>query len=148
MEDEAMRQSHFIIQCLKQLPEVKFARPVVTKLADNVYQVDVDVVNEKNFPTASDRSVILKRYTPDVIEASVKGGTLVDPGTKTIEEQPARSGYVKAASLAGEKLEFRAKGNSTTTVRYTVTTTNPANTTLTLKLKSIAGNESITVKLK
>lgn len=149
MEDEAMRQSRFILQCMKQLPEVRIANPVVKKIANNLYQVEVDIVNDKTYPTASDRSVLLKRYTPDVLEASVKGGTLVEPGnTKVTEETALRAGYIKPANVAGKSMEFRTRGNSTTTFRYTVATTNPGSASLTLNLKSIGGNENLTVKLQ
>lgn len=151
MEDEAQRQSRLIIQYLKQLPELKLTNPVVKKLGNNLYQVEVDVVNEKMYPTASDRSILIKRYNPDVIEATVKGGTLVEPGeTKAPDEGNGyyRANYIKPAYVAGKTCEFRAKGNSISTFRYTITTTNPGSTSLTLNLKSIGGKGNITVKLQ
>lgn len=148
MEDEAIRQSRLIIQYLKQLPALELSNPVVKKIGNNLYEVEVDVVNERNYPTASDRSMLLKRYTPDVIEATIKGGTLVETSVKPVDDTGYSRSYIKSAVLAGKKVEFRAKGNSITTFRYTVMTSNPSNTQLTLNLKSIAGKGSMTVKLK
>ena len=151
IEEEASRQSQFVLHCIEELPQLAFGDYTVKKLGNNLYQVEVDVLNEKIFPTASDRSVLLNRYTPDVITASVSSGTIVEPGeVKPAEEETGwyRTQYIKPATAAGSKAEFRTKGNSNSTFRYTILTNNPASTTLNLSMNSLmGGKDAIKIKL-
>lgn len=145
MEDEAMRQSRLVLHVMKQFPELKLKNAVVKKAGNNLYQVEVDVVNERFMPTASDRLVLMKKHTPDVLKATVSGGTLVEPA----QGGQTTRGYEKAATAAGQKTEFRTRGSSTTTFRYTIVTTNPKGTTLNLDLSSLTGgNDHLKVTLQ
>lgn len=137
MEDEAMRQSRLVLHVMKQFPELKLKNAVVKKAGNNLYQVEVDVVNDRFMPTASDRLVLMKKHTPDVLKATVNGGTLVEPA----QGGQTTRGYEKSATAAGQKVEFRTRGNSVTTFRYTIVTTNPKGTTLNLDLSSLTGGK-------
>lgn len=137
MEDEAMRQSRLVLHVMKQFPELKLKNAVVKKAGNNLYQVEVDVVNDRFMPTASDRLVLMKKHTPDVLKATVNGGTLVEPA----QGGQTTRGYEKSATAAGQKVEFRTRGNSVTTFRYTIVTTNPKGTTLNLDLNSLTGGK-------
>ncbi|MDR1555551.1 MAG: hypothetical protein LBS88_00790, partial [Tannerellaceae bacterium] len=79
IEQEAEKQALYVMYCIDQLPRLNFGNYAVKKIANNLYEVEVEVVNDKVFPTASDRSVILKRYTPDKIQASVSSGSIIRP---------------------------------------------------------------------
>lgn len=151
IEEEASKQCMFVLHCINQLPQLRFTTHTTKKIGTNLYQVEVNVTNDKVYPTASDRSVLLKRYTPDKILASVSSGSLVEPGKseKTAEETGwFRTNYIKPALAAGKEVEFRMKGQSTETFRYTIATTNPAGTTLSLSLVSPnGGKDKIQIKL-
>lgn len=151
IEEEASKQCMFVLHCINQLPQLRFTTHTARKIGDNLYQVEVNVTNDKVYPTASDRSVLLNRYTPDKIVAAVSSGTLVEPGKseKAAEETGwFRTNYIKPALAAGKEVAFRMKGQSTETFRYTITTTNPAATTLNLSLLSPnGGKDKIQIKL-
>ena len=152
IEQEADKQCRFMLHCLTQLPKLSFVNYSVKKLSDNLYQVEVEVENPNMYPTASDRSLLLKRYTPDVINASVSSNcTIINPVAQTPAERSAsgmRSSYIKEATVAGEKVEFRMRGNSKQTFRYTILGNNPSSATLSLSLKSfMGGTDKIEIKL-
>jgi hypothetical protein len=147
IEQEADRQCMYVMYCIEQLPRLAFGNYSVARVADNVYQVEVEVVNDKVFPTASDRSVLLNRYTPDKITAKVSSGALVEPaGVKKTEDEPRnryyRTQYRKEAVAAGGETEFRTKGNSVEVFRYTVLTSNPSSAVLDLSLSSANGGKA------
>ena len=124
IEMEAEKNARFVMYCADQFPEVKIDDITVKALAGNIYQVDVTVENESEYPTASDRSVQLKRYTPDVLSFGGSDNiTLVETSGKDINEG-RRSYYRRSGSetetqlSAGEKTEFRLKGMEKRTIRY------------------------------
>lgn len=154
IEQEAEKQCMYVLHCLDELPKLNFGNYAVKKVSDNLYEVEIEVVNDKMFPTASDRSFLLKRYTPDKIEAVVSlGCTLVEPPVlddkeKKVENTPlwGRTKYLKETTSAGKSVEFRTKGNSKEVFRYTILTKNSSSATLDLSLKSANGG-SDTIKI-
>lgn len=153
MEDEAEKQCLFVVHCIDQLPMLTFGNYTVKKLTKDLYEVEVEVINDKIFPTASDRSIQLRRYTPDCLKATLSSGTIIEPvksatTTETTSSIPSfyRSGYRREATAAGASVNFRAKGNSTQLFRYTVlsSATNP---TLDLNIESANGGKA-TLKIK
>lgn len=152
IEDEAARQCMFVLHCINQLPQLKFTTHTVRQVAPNLYQVEVNVTNDKIYPTASDRSVLLNRYTPDKITATLSSGTLVEPGKSEKPEEETgwfRANYIKPATAAGKEVTFRMQGQSTETFRYTIATSNPKGTTLRLSLNSAnGGKDEVTIQLQ
>jgi hypothetical protein len=151
IEQEAERQCLYVMYCIEQLPQLAFKNYSVKKIGSDLYEVEVEVVNDKAYPTASDRSVLLKRYTPDRIKATVSSGTIVNPVSNGADNAPAtpsyyRTQYRKDAITAGEIVEFRAKGSATQVFRYTVLSSNP-NATLDLILDSANGGKA-NIKIK
>jgi hypothetical protein len=146
IEQEAEKQALYVLYCIDQLPRLTFGNYAAKKIAANLYEVEVEVVNDKVFPTASDRSVALKRYTPDRIQASISRGSIINPIEQeattgnTLPNIFGRSLYQKEATPAGDKVEFRAKGNSTQVFRYRVLTPN-ADAVLELSLISANGGK-------
>ena len=110
------------------------------------------MTNDKIYPTASDRSVLLNRYTPDKITATLSSGTLVEPGKSEKPEEETgwfRANYIKPATAAGKEVTFRMQGQSTETFRYTIATSNPKGTTLRLSLNSAnGGKDEVTIQLQ
>ncbi|MDR1919747.1 MAG: hypothetical protein LBQ65_08900 [Tannerellaceae bacterium] len=152
IEQEAEKHALYVMYCIEQLPQLSFGNYAVKKVANNLYEVEVEVVNDKVFPTASDRSVLLGRYTPDQIKATVSSGSIVPVLEPKKSEEPrmeifGRSLYRKEATPAGESVEFRAKGGTTQVFRYTVLSAN-ANAVLDLSLSSATGGkDGLKIKL-
>jgi len=124
IEMEAEKNARFVMYCADQFPEVKIDDIRVKALAGNIYQVDVTVENDSEYPTASDRSVQLKRYSPDVLKFDGSDNiTLVETSGKDINEG-RRSYYRRSGSetetqlSAGKVTEFRLKGMEKRTIRY------------------------------
>ena len=116
IEKEAEKNAMYMLRCLEQLPRLSFANYSVKKMSNNLYQVEVEIENANYYPTASDRSVLLDRYTPDVISAKVSSGDTIANPTKenTSNSSPfmMRNTYLESITPAGEVVEFRMKGSS------------------------------------
>ncbi|MDR3194238.1 MAG: hypothetical protein LBT76_02960 [Tannerella sp.] len=148
IEEEAMKNSLFVVHCLEEFPHPRFGHYRVTSRGNNLYQVDVELVNDYMFPTISDRAMQIGRCTLDRIEATVSAGEVLDPVA------PAQSGggggesggmggrfsytFGKETVKAGKKTEFRTKARSTQTFTYTILSANPS-ATLELSYTSLTG---------
>ena len=146
IEQEADKHCMYVMYCIEQLPKLAFGNYSVKKTGNNLYEIEVEVVNDKLFPTASDRSVVMKRYTPDRITARVSSGSVINPvdnntGNASPTSTYYRTHYRKDATPAGEQVTFRARGNSTQVFRYTVLSGN-SNATLNLSLESANGGKA------
>ncbi|MDR0757599.1 MAG: hypothetical protein LBF85_07130 [Tannerella sp.] len=153
IEQEAEKHCMYVVYCIEQLPRLSFGSHSVKKIADSLYEIEVEVVNDRLFPTASDRSVLMKRHTPDRLKATVSSGAVINPVDNRQATAAAaaptsyyRTQYRKEATPAGETVEFRAKGNATQVFRYTVLSSNP-DATLDLSLDSALGGKA-TVRIK
>lgn len=128
VEMEAEKNARFVMYCASQFPSVKIDDISVNAITGNIYRIDVTVENEKVYPTASDRSVQLERYTPDVLKLSGSGNiTIVETSGKELDEGRRRSWYFRGSDpspeiqlSSGEKTEFRLKGKEKKIIRYFV----------------------------
>ena len=74
IETEALRNANFVMYAASQFPKVEFGEVKVTPATDDLYWVEVEVKNDKAYPTSSDRAVALKRAVMDKITVSGGGG--------------------------------------------------------------------------
>jgi hypothetical protein len=151
MEEEAMKNCLFVVHCLEELPKPRFGNYQVTSRGGNLYQVDVEIINDRMFPTISDRSMQIGRYTSDRIEAKVSSGEILDPVSKEKADVAAPAGgamgggrnyyaFGKTTTKAGKETEFRTKARSVQTFTYTILSTNPS-ATLELSYTSLTGGK-------
>jgi hypothetical protein len=128
IEMEAEKNARFVMYCAGQFPSVKIDDIKVKAITSNIYQVDVRVENESEYPTASDRSVQLKRYTPDVLSIEASDNiTLVETSGSDLDSDGRRRRFsyfrnqepqIETQLSAGEKTEFRLKGKEKRVIRY------------------------------
>lgn len=113
IELEALRNANFVMYAASQFPKVEFGEIKVTPATDDLYWVEVEVKNDKAYPTSSDRAVALRRAVMDKITVAAAGGceivavpkarTSVDPWNRTAPSDVVASGGS----------EFRLKGHET-----------------------------------
>jgi hypothetical protein len=113
IETEALRNANFVLYAASQFPGIDLGEVKVTPATGDLFWVEVEVRNDKAYPTSSDRAVALKRAVMDRITASAGGGA-------EIVEVPAASTAVdpwnRAAQsevVAAKGTEFRLKGHET-----------------------------------
>jgi len=113
IETEALRNANFVLYAASQFPKIDLGEVKVTPATGDLYWVEVEVKNDKAYPTSSDRAVALKRAVMDRITASAGGGA-------EIVEVPAASTAIdpwnRAAQsevVAAKGTEFRLKGHET-----------------------------------
>lgn len=124
IEMEAEKNARFVLYCVSQFPKVKIDDIEIKALNDNIYQVDVIVENENVYPTASDRSIQLDRYTPDVLTYRGSSNiTLVGTSGGEVNDgyYYRRSSSLPATQFSeGENTEFRLKGKEKRIIRYII----------------------------
>jgi len=127
VEMEAEKNARFVMYCVSQFPKVSIDDIKVEALTGDIYRVDVVVENESEYPTSSDRSVQLDRYTPDQLTIKSSGNiTLVETSGKEIDEgrrrwYNRRTGNNPEKQLSsGEETKFRLEGKEKRIIRYFV----------------------------
>ena len=113
IETEALRNANFVMYAASQFPKVEFGKVEVTPATGDLYWVEVEVKNDKVYPTSSDRAVALKRAVMDKITAA--GGGSVEivevPAAPTAVDAWNRAAQAEVVTAKGA--EFRLKGHET-----------------------------------
>jgi hypothetical protein len=110
MEEEALRNTQFVLYCASQFPRVKIGDIKTVPATDDLCWVEVVVKNDRVYPTSSDRAVELKRDVKDLIKVRASDNiTIVDiPEAKTLVDPLNPEAWSEAVSKKGA--EFRLKG--------------------------------------
>jgi len=110
MEEEALRNTQFVLYCVSQFPRVKIGDVKTVPATDDLCWVEVVVKNDRVYPTSSDRAVELKRDVKDVINVKASDNiTIVDiPEAKTLVDPLNPEAWSEVVSTKGA--EFRLKG--------------------------------------
>ncbi len=113
IEQETFKNAQYVLYCASQFPKVEIDEVTVTPATQNLYWVEVAVKNDRIYPTASDRSVQLKRAVKDKLTLGTsnnisivdipKGSTIVDPLNNTASSEAMTKGSA----------EFQLKGKQT-----------------------------------
>lgn len=115
IEMEAMKNAQFVMYCASQFPKVEIDDMSVTPVTDELYWVEVEVKNDRVYPTSSDRAIQLKRDVKDTISVRTsKNLSVVDiPGESTTVDQTDKLGV--SQPITKKPAEFRLKGKETKT---------------------------------
>jgi len=123
IEMEAEKNSNFVLYCASQFPRVEIGDVTFTRESGNLYWVDVEVKNERVYPTSSDRANQLGLATPDKLSVRTAGNVrLVEIPEGRTQIDPSNPGG--AVTAVGERThEFRLRGQDSQTFRYLVAVT-------------------------
>ncbi len=125
LEEETHRNNAFVLFHAHHLPRLRFEAPVVKKVADRLWRLEVPVLNERAIPTVTARAQLNKLHRPDV--ATVEGGRVVasgvveDPWLDKVTLQahrPERLMVPGVDGLSTRILFFLVEGDGEVTVRY------------------------------
>jgi len=113
IETEALRNANFVMYAASQFPKLEFGEIKVTPATDDLYWVEVEVKNDKAYPTSSDRAVALRRAVMDRITVGAAGGCeiVAIPKAQTAVDPWNRAAPSEVVSSGGS--EFRLKGHET-----------------------------------
>lgn len=111
METEAQRNANFALHCASQFPKVEISEVKVRPATGELYWLEVTVKNDRAYPTSSDRSVILKRSTPDLITAAGSGNTtfIEIPRGRVAPDPLNRTAQVEAIGRQGTEFRLKAR---------------------------------------
>ncbi len=113
MEEEALRNTQFVLYCASQFPRVKIDEIKTVPATDDLCWVEVVVKNDRIYPTSSDRAVVLKRDVKDVISVKASDSiTVVDiPEAKTIVDPLNPAARSEVVSKKGAEFRLKGKGS-------------------------------------
>ncbi|MFC2118368.1 M14 family metallopeptidase [Bacteroidota bacterium] len=120
IEQEAEKNALFVMYCASQFPKVEIEKISIIPATQDLFWVDVNVKNDKTYPTSSDMSVKLKRTVKDKLSLNTsKNISLIDvpDGNITIDPLNYRS---RANIKSGKSTEFRLNGKQNLKFRYLV----------------------------
>jgi hypothetical protein len=120
MEEEALRNTQFVLYSASQFPKVEIDRVEVKPATDNLLWVEVTVKNGSVYPTSSDRTVQMRRDVKDKLTISTsdnmkqlevsEGQTILDSTNPADRMQTPK----------GKTAEFRLAGKSSQKFAYLV----------------------------
>jgi hypothetical protein len=120
MEEEALRNTQFILYSASQFPKVEIDTVEVRPATDDLLWVEVSVKNGSLYPTSSDRTVQMRRDVKDKLTINTSGNvkqlevpegqTILDPTNPTDRMQTPK----------GKTAEFRLAGKSSQKFAYLV----------------------------
>jgi hypothetical protein len=120
MEEEALRNTHFVLYCVSQFPKVEIDDIKITPLTADLFWIDVRLKNERAYPTSSDRAVQLGRAVMDklIFNCSPNISLIELPAALSALDLADRTSLVPVAK--GKEVEFRLKGHDSLTYRYLI----------------------------
>lgn len=113
IEMEALKNAQFVMYCASQFPKVEVDEVTITPATHNLYWVEVAVKNDRVYPTASDRSIELKRAVKDKITLNSSNNislVKIPEGTTAVDPRHYRMEY---EAITEKGTEFRLKGKQT-----------------------------------
>lgn len=113
IEQEALKNTHFVLYCASQLPRVEIKEVDVEPVTQDLYWIKVTVVNDRVYPTSSDRAVQLKRAVKDKITYRHSGNIKplkMSGGTAVLDFQNPQARFT---IIPPQGAEFRLKGKDT-----------------------------------
>ena len=120
IEIEAQKNSDFVLFSAGQFPEIEFESVEVTPETGNLYWVDVELKNEKIYPTVSDREIQLGTAVMDRLHfRSSDNVELVPIGAEETTIDPVNRAD-RRPGVGETPHEFRVEGQSSRTFRYLV----------------------------
>lgn len=120
MEEEALRNTHFVLYCVSQFPRVEIDEIKITPATADLFWIDITVKNDRAYPTSSDRAVQLGKAVKDklIFSCSPNISLIELPAALSALDIANRGSFIPIAK--GKEVEFRLKGHDSLTYRYLI----------------------------
>lgn len=110
IEMEAYKNAQFVLYCASQFPKVEFESVKVVPAAKDLYWVEATILNDRIYPTASDRAIALKRAAKDKLLFKTSDNvTALDIPQKETQLDPVNL-KPKSTVIPKKGATFRLKG--------------------------------------
>ena len=120
IESEAMRNALFVLYCASQFPKVEVGDITVAPATGDLCWVDVEVRNDRVYPTFSDRDLALRNAVMDRLTFNSSNGvSLVETPAGTVQIDPLNNA-TRARMADGATTELRLLGSDSQSFRYLV----------------------------
>ncbi len=120
MEEEALRNTLFVLYCTSQFPKVEIEKVTVIPATGDLFWLDVVVKNDRVYPTSSDMAVQLKLDAKDRLGFAASSNiSLVETPSGSTRLDPFNQ-QSTATVLGSQPAEFRLKGKDSKRFRSLV----------------------------
>jgi hypothetical protein len=120
IEMEAQKNADFVMWCASQFPRVEVEEMVVKPGEGDLYWVDVTVVNDRVYPTYSDRERELGTQVEDKISFNSSGNVRMVPIPQGMTQIDPVNPATRAMAVGESPHEFGLRGQDSETFRYLV----------------------------
>ncbi len=120
IEQETYKNAQYVMYTVSQFPVLEIGEIDVIPETDQLYWIDVEVKNDKNFPTSSDRQVKLKLAVKDKIKMTSSSNISAVEIPDEYTSLHPNNNNMNTDAVKGDSAEFRVKGNDSKTLRFLV----------------------------
>ena len=110
IEMEAMKNAQLVMYCASQFPKVEIGKTEVEPVSHDLYWVQVEVNNDRLYPTSSDRSVKLGKAQKDRLHVSTSNNISVVRILEDKYKLSSINNQNQCIPVASGKAEFRLRG--------------------------------------
>lgn len=119
-EELSHRNMAFTLYQADQMPKMQIHKPVVEKVADDVYRVRVDIENDRIAPTITQRGAENNVVDPDLLMLSGRNAEVISAGWVANKFRPDATDLIDQHDLKRIMIRNGHPGRTTRTIEYLV----------------------------
>lgn len=119
-EELSHRNMAFTLYQADQMPKMQIHKPVVEKVADDVYRVRVDIENDRIAPTITQRGAENNAVDPDLLMLSGRNADVISAGWVANKFRPDATDLIDQHDLKRIMIRNGHPGRTTRTIEYLV----------------------------
>jgi hypothetical protein len=107
---EALKNAQFVMYCASQFPKVEIGETKINPVTEDLCWIEVEVKNDRLYPTSSDRAEKLGKAQKDKLYVSTSNNISIMP---ILEDSPKISpinNQKECIPIQSDKVEFRLRG--------------------------------------
>lgn len=110
MEMEALKNAQFVMYCASQFPKIEITETKIKPVSHNLYWIEVEVKNDRLYPTSSDRAVKLGQAKKDELHVTTSENISIIKILDDAYKLSPIDNRKECIPLKGNKTEFRLRG--------------------------------------
>jgi hypothetical protein len=119
-EELSHRNMAFTLYQADQMPKMQIHKPVVEKVADNVYRVRIDIENDRVAPTITERAAENNVVDPDLLVVSGRNVEVISAGWVANKFRPDATDLIDQKDLNRIMIRNGHPGRTTRTIEYLI----------------------------
>jgi len=110
IEMEALKNAQFVMYCASQFPKVEIGETKINPVTDDLCWIEVEVKNDRLYPTSSDRAEKLGKAQKDKLYVSTSNNISIMPILEDSPKISSINNQKECIPIQSDKVEFRIRG--------------------------------------